>query len=310
MTADARGRAGGDTLALGALLLLGLIWSLSLPSAKLAAMSAIPVLGYLAWVTTGGTLLLALVCKAKGLTLALDRHSLLYYLLAGLFGHAGPQLNIFIATSHAPVSAVSIVITSTPILTYLFALLLGLERLRPMRIVGVLCGIAGALFILLPKTALPDPSVAFWLFVAFGTPLCYALSNVALVRFKPASIHPLTSAMGMMGTAALALWPAAALWGEIYLPNFKALTPGDYAMAVQTILAGLGYILFFFIIHRAGPVFLTMVSFIVLTLASLWGVLFFDERPTIWFAAAGVCVVAGVILIQRTSVSAAARQPG
>jgi len=294
-------RAGGDPLALGALVLLGLIWSVGLPFAKLASNHAIPVLGYLAWVTTGGAILLGAVCRAKGLRLAYDRHSLFYYLLAGLFGHAAPQLNIFIATAHAPVTSVSIVITSTPILTYFFALLMGMERLHPLRLLGVASGIAGALLILLPKAALPDPSVAIWVLIAFGTPLFYSLSNVALVRYKPPAIHPLTSAFGMLATAALTLWPAAILLGEVYLPDPADLNPGDFALIAQSLLSGIGYIFFFFIIHRAGPVYLTMVSFIVLGLATAWGVIFFAERPTIWYAAAVVCVVIGVVLIQRTA---------
>lgn len=298
--AEARAHGRGDHTALLALLFLGLVWSAGLPLAKLAAQNAIPVLGYMAWVTLGGFTLLGIACRARGLAIPLDRASLRYYAMAGLIGHAIPQINIFIAASHAPVSTISIVITSVPIMTYAFALIGKLERFNPLRALGLLMGILGALFILVPDAALPDPSVAPWVAFAFLTPFCYALSNVLVARFKPDGAHPMTSAWGMLGAACLLLWPSALIAGQFYLPDPAALNPGDMALGGQTLLVGIGYILFFFIIHRAGPVYFTMVSFVVLALATVWGVAFFAESLSLWFAAAVACVVAGVTLIQRT----------
>lgn len=306
---EASAETKGDPAALTALLFLGLVWSCGLPLAKLASQHGIPVLGYMAWVTLGGFVLLGIACRLRGMMPRLDWPSLRYYAMAGAIGHAVPQINIFVAASHAPVSTISIVITSVPIMTYAFALALKLERFNALRVTGLFSGIAGALFILVPDAALPDPSVAPWVAFAFITPFCYALSNVLVARFKPDGAHPMTSAWGMMGAACLLLWPSALIADQFYAPRPGAPSPGDLALFGQSALVGLGYILFFFIIHRAGPVYFTMVSFVVLALATVWGVVFFDESLTVWFAAAVACVVAGVLLIQRTGAAARAR-PG
>ena len=58
--------------------------------------------------------------------------------------------------------------------------------MRLLRVAGILLGLAGILVVLTPGTSLPDPDMALWLLLAFGSPVCYAFGSVAVVFLRPA----------------------------------------------------------------------------------------------------------------------------
>ena len=79
----------------------------------------------------------------------------------------------------------------------------------------VILGFAGALLIILPKSSLPDPSLALWVLIGFGAPLLHAVAYVTLSdQSRPANVNSLTLSSGTLLAAAMFSLPLALVLGE------------------------------------------------------------------------------------------------
>jgi len=288
-----------DGTTLLVLVSLGLCWSLVTPLARIAGTHGVPVLFFPAVASLGGAATLVLVRFAERSALPMSPAHLRLYLVSGTFGHAFPQITLFIAVQHIPIGIAGLVIATTPLMTLALALALRVEGFSALRAAGLGVGFLGALMVLLPRAALPDPAMAPWVVFAFLTPLSWAISNVFSVKLRPATGTPRTNALGMLVVSAIVLWGAVALFGHGYLPALAAPHAGDAALLVNGLVAGLAFVLYFTLLDRAGAVVMSAVSYLNLALATLYGVLFFGERPSLWVACAVAAIVAGLLIMQR-----------
>jgi drug/metabolite transporter (DMT)-like permease len=288
-----------DFATLAVLIALGLCWSTIAPLGRIAGAHGVPFLVFPAVAAAGGAATLGTLALWQGRSLPLSGAHLRLYVMAGLLGHALPQLSLFLAVQHVPIGAIGLVIATSPLFTFAFALALRAEGFSAQRLLGLALGFAGALLVLAPRTALPEPGMAAWLAFAFLTPLAWALSNVLSVQWKPDGTDARSSALGMMLVSALVLWAAVLATGQSYAPGATGPGLGDAALAVNALLAGLAFVLYFMLLDRAGPVLMSFVSFLNLALATFYGVVFFGERPSPWMIAAIVLIVAGLEVVRR-----------
>jgi drug/metabolite transporter (DMT)-like permease len=138
-----------------------------------------------------------------------------------------------------------------------------------------------------------------WVAFSFLTPIAWAISNVFAVVWKPADGDARSSALGMMLVSGMVLWLAVAAFGHGYTPRGAAPSPGDVALLLNALVAGLAFVLYFTLLDRAGPVVMSFVSFLNLGLVTLYGIAFFGERPSLWVLAAIAAIVAGLEIIRR-----------
>ena len=278
------------------LILLGCFWSLGPSATKFGAINGVPPLGLVFWQTfIAGTLLL-LICKFRGITIQLKRKHLRYYLLMGTIGVALPNSNMVFVMQQIPAGLMSVLIVTAPLITYLIALSVRLERFRLMRAGGVLLGLSGVAVLVLPKGSLPSPELLPLALLAIVTPALWAASNVFAETGRPAKGNNISLAMGTMYVAAatsLLMALSTGSFHEIWI-DFDA---PDYVIVGYGMVTVATFVLFYTIVSLAGAVYLAQVGYIVVLSGVGWGALFFGERPSVWLWVAVVLVFAGVALV-------------
>lgn len=291
----------------GALLLLAALWGGSFLFIRVA----VPVLGpivlaELRFAIAGMGLLL--FAGARGALPGL-RRAWWKYLVLGALNGAIPSVLIATAELHLTASLAAILNATVPLCTALAGAIWLKEPLRIRTAAGIALGIAGVA-VLVGWSALPrTPAVVLSICASMGAASSFGLVNVfAKVAFVRAA--PLTLAIGQqLGASALLLplaVPAAATRG----PTIR-VTPllACAVLALALLCTSLGYLLFFYLIVRAGPLGAASVTLLTPVTGIAWGALFLREpvRPG---AIAGCAVIlASVVLVTGTRIRIAHRTP-
>jgi drug/metabolite transporter (DMT)-like permease len=298
MSAVAAGERSGLSGTLAILLLLALCWSAGPALSRIAGGAGVPPLVFLAVQAWGAVLTLGMLALLGRRTPGMSRRHLALYAVSGLAGHAVPQILSFLAVQHIPVGVVGLVISMTPIATFALALAVGDERFMPRRAAGILLGFAGALVVLLPRSALPDPDQIGWVLLALLVPCCFAASNVFSAKLRPSDTDSRSSALGMMAASGLFLSLCGLVFGQGFEVDPSRPGPAEAALVLIAAIAGIAFFLYFAALERAGAVGMSSVSYLILLFTNAWGLLLFGEQPSLWLIAAIALIAVALVLIQ------------
>ena len=173
-------------LALALLFVGGAIWGLSFPAAKLVTEAGAHPFGLSLIAGFFGGVILLSYCLARRRLPPLRRDYLVFYVVAGLLGTALPTAVLYSAAPHLPAGVLAIVIVLVPLMTYVFALGLGLERAEALRALGIVLGLLAILMIVVPEASLPHPAMVGWVLLALVVPASYASENLFIALRRPA----------------------------------------------------------------------------------------------------------------------------
>ena len=281
----------------GILLLLGTMWGGSFSLAKVAAAGGGAPMGIALYTSGLGATILLTATLARGYRLSLRGDAVRYYLMTGICGVAVPGTALYAAAAHLPAGILSMLVATSPMLTYGMAVALSMERREARRLVGIVLGFSGVTLLVLPRAALPSDADPCWLAVAMIAPACYSLNTILVARFRPRDGDNISLAGGMLLAAAMTLAAIAVPTGNTVsmLPPWNASHLGILGLGT---ISGLAFFLYLLIVTRAGPVFFSQVGYIVTGTGVLWGMLIFGERhgPLVWLALA--VLIAGVALVR------------
>ncbi len=294
-------------LPLAMILALGSLWGLAFSFSKMATVGGVHPVSYTFWQGLGAGLVVAAICRLRGWRIPVSRAYLGYYLTIGLIGIAIPNVNLVAAIAHLPAGVMVLTIPFVPLMTYVIAIALKMERFSPLRFAGVLCGLAGVGLIVLPKASLPDAAAAPWFLLALLTPAFYAATNVVAARLRPPDSRSAPLAAGMLLAAALLLAPVVWQLDVLYWPRLPA-GPAEIGIGGQIVVSSIAYFIFFEVLRLAGPVFMSFTGYIVTLTGIGWGVLLFGERhsPWVWGAAALIFTGLALVNLRRNASSAPA----
>lgn len=281
---------------LALILTLGSLWGLSFSFSKMAANGGVHPVAYTFWQGLAAGLIVLAACRLRGMRVPLGRVCLRYYFMTGLIGIALPNIIIVAAIAHLPTGVMVLIIPFVPLMTYLIAVGVGMERFAVIRFAGVMLGLAGVALIVLPRASLPDPGAAHWFLLALATPVLYAVNSVTAARLRPPDINSLPLAAGMMLTAAVMLTPVVFAMDVLYLPSLP-IGEAEIGMAGQIVISSVAYLMFFEILRLAGPVFMSFTGYIVTLTGIAWGILLFDESHSPWIWGAACLIFAGLALV-------------
>ena len=220
-----------------------------------------------------------------------------YYLRLGLVRFTMANMILYTVQGKLPVGLMAVIMSFVPIFTYSISLIIRIEKFFWLRTTGIILGFAGALLIILPKSSLPDPSLAVWVLIGFGAPLLHAVAYVTLSdQSRPANVNSLTLSSGTLLAAAMFSLPLALVLGEFQLLGWPP-TRGQTALLAHSVLAAINFYAIFELIRIAGPTYMTQANFLSVGFGVAFGLLMFGESHTLLVWTAIGLMLLGVALV-------------
>ena len=293
-------QGGGHLVPLAMLLAGACSYAMTFSLNRIAITEGVPVFPFVFWQGVGaGTVALVAGLALRQLP-SLKLVYLRFYFLFGFIGIALPYTMLALAAPRVPAGAVALTLTLSPILTYAFAILFRLDRVHALRVGGILLGLAGILVVLAPGASLPEPGMAPWLLLAFGSPVCYAFGSVTVVFLRPAGSKPVPLTCGIAFASAILLVPVMAVADSWWLFD-GTMTAGDWSLIGGGALTAFFFVIGLEVIRMVGPVFFSTNGYIGPLAGMGWAALFFSEVPSPWIGLAVALLFGGLFLVNRTS---------
>ncbi len=277
------------------LLAVGTLMGLSTNLAKLAGEAHLPPLAFLCWSIVGAALVLLAAAAVRHRLPPVDGRALEYYLVSALVGVAGPNLIIVSAVPHVGAGFVALTIALPPLLTYLGALALGMERFQWTRASGVVAALAGAGILAAHQLARPHAD-EYWVLLVLAGPVLLAIGNLYRTLRWPEGVSADALAPGMLVAAAVVLLAAGQLPGwSLAVPLAGGLPP--VLIVVQALVFAAVFLLLFILQKTGGPVMLSLLGSVAAVVGVLIAILLQGEAPPGGLLPGAALTAAGVALL-------------
>lgn len=291
-------------LPLALLFTIGALWGFFFLLIKAGVTGGVAPVSYVFWFALGAGTIVFCIGLVRRETPRLERRHLVYYVKASLARFTFANLILYTAQGKLPIGLMAVIMAFTPIFTYTLSLAFRVEQLVGVRVLGVILGIGGALLIVLPKSSLPDPSLAIWVLIGFCVPLMHGAAYVLLSeKHRPEGSTSLGIAAGtLFATAIMSLGLALAMG------QFQMLAPpfsrGELALMLHFTLAGFNFYAVFELIRIAGPTYMSQSSSMAVGFGVLFGYLILGETLSLWVWGAIALILCGVGLVNIRQKSA------
>lgn len=217
-------------------------------------------------------------------------------LSVGLFGNGIPAILFATAQKTMDSAPVGMLNSLVPIFTLIFGVLLFKAKTWTMQVVGLLVGLVGALILIIGPEGIGGLRWEAVLVVIASA--CYAFNLNMIKRFLPKMPSTLITS-----TAFLWIGPMCLVY--LSFTDFFGKTDEDLfavsfsAIAVLSIVGtSFAVLLFNSLIQSGGPLFASMVTYIVPVFAVMWGLI--DGENVHFYQLFGVFVILfGVYLVQK-----------
>lgn len=258
------------------LTLLGVIWGGSFFFIRVAVAEVAPFTIVLARVLIASVMMLALLAILR-LPIPRTPRALAPFLMLAILNNVIPMSLIVLGQRQLGAGLAAILNATTPILTVIVAnATLRDERMTPNRVLGVLIGLAGVAVIVGPS-ALTGATGSFASKLAIlGASLSYAFAAVWGRRLR--STPPMVTATMQSVMATVVLLPLSLFIDRPWTGGWPSPSVVWSIIALGVLCTGIGYILYFRVLARAGASNVSLVTMIVPVSATLLGFFFLGER--------------------------------
>jgi drug/metabolite transporter (DMT)-like permease len=280
---------------LALLLAVGALLGLSVVLARQSARMGTPPVVFLAWSASGAAVLLVAQLTWARAWPRLTARVAEYFGVAAFVSFAAPMLLLFAATPSVGAGFASLGLAFPPLLTYIGACALGIERFVARRFIGVLLALLGVATLAWFKLRVPD--AAAWAVAAtLLAPVFLAIGNLYRSLRWPQGAAPEQLAPGMLVAAAVMVGLGAFAWQGSLWPH-GASTAWWALAGVQALAFAWQYRLFFRLQKVGGPVLLSLIGSVsALTAVPISVALLGEDWPQ-GLAAAAVLIAAGMVLL-------------
>ena len=288
------------------LAILGVVYSALFPVNQMSLENGLPFIGYVFWFNLLATVALFIVSIYRKEVPRLTWPHIRAYLLLGLVTVAIPVPLFTFLTSKLPIGIITLLLVLVPLLTYVISYFLRIEKFRLSGVIGLLLGLGGLLFVLIPKTGLPAPDMLVWTLVALIGPLCFALCNVFATILRPPGTPSLMMATGMSAGATVLLAPVMVASGHVLVfptTTLDSNLPILYAAAITVV----DLVAWFAVVRITGPVFFSQLNYFIVLAGFGWGYLLNDQRHSFYVWIATAFAFAGLAIFTRGAKSYEAR---
>ncbi|HSF65036.1 MAG TPA: DMT family transporter [Paracoccaceae bacterium] len=275
----------------------GAAWGSTQPLGKIAVSTGHGHFALIFWQLVIGALLLGAVLLVRRQGFAVTRARLAFAAMIAVIGTLVPNSTFYISVAQLPSGIMSIIIATVPLLSFPIAMALGMDRFGWLRVMGLLCGVAGVALIALPEASLPSPAMAAFLPLAMVGPLFYAVEGNVVARWGTWGMSAVQTMFLVSLVGAVMALPLAVLSGQWFDP-FADWGRAETALVASSIAHALAYATYVWLAAQAGAVFAAQTGYIVTGTGVIWAMLLLGERfsPFVW-AALGVMML-GLFLVQ------------
>ncbi len=283
-----------DAQSWGMLGLLGLIWGASFFFTGVAAQELPALLIVFARVGLAGLILIPLHLIIQG---PLPRDAKTWIAAGGmsLLNNVLPFTAIAWGQHYIGSGLASVVNSTTPMFAAGFMALFSLEKLTARKAVALALGLFGVVILKGGNFGDLGEQTLGILAVTFAS-ASYGLSTVWSKK-RLIGIPPLTTATCQLITSGLVM---SVLAFGFSTPALYLSAPWHVLLALlasAAIATALAYLLFFWLINRAGPSFVTLVTMLVPVSAIILGALFLGEKLTFNEIAGAVIIGSALVII-------------
>ena len=177
------------------------------------------------------------------------------------------------------------------------------EKLNVYQVLGFLSGFVGIIMLLGPATTAEfgDGTRAFLPMLAIlGGALCYALNTILAKQLPNESLLAISASVLAVSTLImLPAWLAFESEGTLNFFSIEFLA----VVLLGTFPTALATLIYFAVIARAGPSFLSQINYLIPVWALLMGIALLDEPFSIHAFFALIIILAGIAIAGRRSLS-------
>jgi drug/metabolite transporter (DMT)-like permease len=284
-----------STIAWGWLLLLGALWGISFVFIKVAIAEFQPLTLVFLRTLLAAMVLLA-VCKLTGVRMPTSIKAWRDYAILGFFSSSLAFSLIFWAQQFIDASLSSILIAATPFFTVLLAgLLLSDERFTAQRVLGVIIGFVGVIFVVGPRhlLGLGDDLIAELAVLLAAA--SYAAASIWGRRF--AGEPPLATATGQVTASAIMMLPMALIFEnplQMSMPSWPVI---GAVIALAIFCTALTYLVFFRVLKMAGASNASLVGLVIPAFTMMFAVPLLGEQITPLKIAGMLVIAIGMIVL-------------
>jgi len=209
----------------------------------------------------------------------------------GLVNTAVPFVLFNYSSLHLQAGVNAILNATAPMFAAIVAWLWLKDKLTPVGIAGLIVGFIGVATISIEKVSLDGVSLLPVL-TALGATTCYGIS-ACYIKKSLTDLNPIALATGSQIAASVLLLPAALLDWPDTMPSNAAW---GSAVTLAIFGTGIAYLLYFYLIGKAGPAKAITVGYLVPLFGIVWGILLLDERLSLHVLTGGGLILLGVML--------------
>ncbi|MDC1115155.1 DMT family transporter [Alphaproteobacteria bacterium] len=271
-------------LAIGGLVLLGLTWGLFFSLSRIAGETGVEPMLILSFTLLAEIPIFGAVCLIRGRYPRLFRPaSMLFYLIAGILGYMIPAVLELHSAPLIGAGLLTIIVSITPIITMIVAFFMKTDVLNRRKILGILLASLAILPILLGENlSIPVPELAvFGLIIAGLVPLCYGIYHNVISKFWPDGEDGWQLASGEAMIGCFTIMPITFM---IYgFDPSPIINTGLWSIMLgYVVLSAVSIYLYFYLIDKGGPIFVSLAGFISLVAGVGFGMVFFGETHPWW----------------------------
>ena len=285
------------------LLIIGIAWGATPSLARLIGQFGASPVGLTLWQAIGSGILLLFIAVVRRRALPLDRAHLVFYLFCGVAGTVLPTTMIFTVAPNLPAGVLAMLLTTVPLMTYVFGITCGIDRIAAGRLFGLLLGIGAVGLLFIPGSSNEAMAPIRWIALGLLIPVAYSLENIFVALRRPPETDSLTLLTGMMLMSTVILVPIVGV-SDSYVSLHIPFAVVEWAMLAMILINVICYAVFLYLITATGPVFAAQAGYPVMIFGVAWGMYLFDEQHTMWIWVAFALMLIGMALVRERPATA------
>ncbi|WP_135830061.1 DMT family transporter [Halorussus halobius] len=217
---------------------------------------------------------------------------------------AGYHAFLFVGEQYTTSAVAAVVVSLSPVLTTGFArVLLPSERLTPVGIAGLFLGLVGVAVLSAPDAGNLLSADVVGKALVFAAAVSFALGSV-LTRRVDTDLPMETMEAWSMVLGALLMHAASVARPGESLAAVEWAPEALWALAYLSVAASaLGFLIYFDLLERLGPIEINLVSYVAPMFAALSGWWFLDEGIDLATVAGFLVIFAGFCLVKRETLA-------